>query len=81
MEDDRWPEKSIWRLFGIDKQLREHGRMTLPVFVHGHHRQAGLQNTEGRAWAQGHWLYGGSRWDSGHLMFEYRQVRAACTLE
>lgn len=45
MEDDRWPENSIWRLFGIDKQLREHGRVTLPVFVHGHHRQAGLENT------------------------------------
>lgn len=40
--------------------------MTLPVFVRGHHRGAGLLNVRRAA---------GSSCDFGHLVSEYREVR------
>lgn len=82
MEDDSQPEKSIWRLLGINKQLRERREDDIACLcTRALQKGRAVKPAKGSAQAWSHFLYGASRCDFGHLMFEYREARAACTLE
>lgn len=61
MEDDSKPEKSIQRLFGIDKQLRERREDDIACLcAQAAQRGWAVKHVKGSAWAQSHLLYGGS---------------------